>query len=86
MASFRQPIAAFAGVKVLNTLDYMTGIDGLPSADVIKFLMEGDCSVVIRPSGTEPKMKAYVSVSAQDKAECEALEARIAADVENYFK
>ena len=64
----------------------MDGIDGLPKADVIKFLMEGDCSVVIRPSGTEPKMKAYISVSAKDKAACEVIQQRIAKDLEAFFK
>ena len=86
MASFRGEMTAFGGVKVEKTLDYLTGIDGLPKADVIKFLMENNCSVVIRPSGTEPKMKAYISVSAKDKAACEVIQQKIAADLEAYFK
>ena len=86
MQSFRGEMTAFGGVKVLETLDYMNGINGLPKADVIKFLMENDCSVVIRPSGTEPKMKAYVSVSAADKPACEEIEQRIIDDVNKYFE
>lgn len=86
MSAFRAKMEAFGGVKVLKTLDYLTGIDGLPSADVIKFLMENNCSVVIRPSGTEPKMKAYISVSAKDKAACEVIQQKIAADLEAFFK
>ena len=85
MASFRGEMDAFGGVKVLKTLDYLTGIDGLPKADVIKFLMENNCSVVIRPSGTEPKMKAYISVSAKDKPACEVIQQAIAADLEKFF-
>ena len=86
MQSFRGKMDAFGGVKVLKALDYMTGIDGLPQADVIKFLMENNCSVVIRPSGTEPKMKAYISVSAPDRAACEVIQQRIAKDLEGFFK
>ena len=71
---------------MLDTLDYLPGRDGLPKSDVIKFLLEKDCSLVVRPSGTEPKMKVYISVSAQDQPACEALEKRIAEDVEGYFR
>ena len=72
-------------MKITGVLDYLPGINGLPSADVIKFLMENNCSVVIRPSGTEPKMKAYISVSAQDKPACEVIQARIKEDLDKFF-
>ena len=85
MQSFRAPQSAFGGVKIEGVLDYLPGINGLPSADVIKFLMENNCSVVIRPSGTEPKMKAYISVSAQDKPACEVIQARIKEDLDKFF-
>ena len=85
MQSFRTPQSAFGGVKITGVLDYLPGINGLPSADVIKFLMENNCSVVIRPSGTEPKMKAYISVSAQDKPACEVIQARIKEDLDKFF-
>ena len=47
------------------------GLDGLPKSDVLKFFLEEGCSVVVRPSGTEPKLKIYISVRAgnQDSAE-----------------
>ena len=85
MQSFRTPQSAFGGVKITGVLDYLPGINGLPSADVIKFLMADNCSVVIRPSGTEPKMKAYISVSAQDKPACEVMQARIKEDLDKFF-
>ena len=86
MGTFRREIPVFGGLRVLDTLDYLPGRDGLPKSDVIKFLLEKDCSLVVRPSGTEPKMKVYISVSAQDQPACEALEKRIAEDVERYFQ
>ena len=86
MAAFRQPVAALGGVRVQDILDYLPGRDGLPKSDVIKFLLADGGSVVIRPSGTEPKMKAYISVSAPDRPACEAVERRIADDLKRYFE
>lgn len=56
MVSFRKSITEFAGKKVLKCLDYSEGIDGLPKSDVLKFFLEDNCSIVVRPSGTEPKL------------------------------
>ncbi len=51
---------------IIEKIDYMDGIDDLPKADVIKFILEDGCSVIIRPSGTEPKIKVYLSVRAKN--------------------
>lgn len=67
MASFRNNLTDIAGYAIEKTNDYSLGIDGLPASDVIKFFLEGSSSVVVRPSGTEPKMKVYVSISAKDE-------------------
>ena len=74
-------IAEFGGRKVETLLDYNTGIDGLPKENVLKFLLEGHGSVVVRPSGTEPKLKTYVTVSAPDKAAAETIEKKIVEDL-----
>ncbi len=74
-------ITEFGGRKVETLLDYNTGIDGLPKENVLKFLLEGHGSVVVRPSGTEPKLKTYVTVSAKDKAAAEVIEKRIVEDL-----
>ena len=68
MAKFREGLEEIGGKKVLTTLDYKQGIHGLPKSDVLKFLLEDNCSVVVRPSGTEPKLKVYLSVSAENRA------------------
>ncbi|MBR4909217.1 MAG: phospho-sugar mutase [Acidaminococcaceae bacterium] len=74
-------IESFGGREVETMLDYNTGIDGLPKENVLKFLLEGHGSVVVRPSGTEPKLKTYVTVSAADKAAAEAIEKKIVEDL-----
>ena len=74
-------VTEFGGRKVETLLDYNTGIDGLPKENVLKFLLEGHGSVVVRPSGTEPKLKTYVTVSAPDKAAAEVIEKKIVEDL-----
>ncbi len=74
-------ITEFGGRKVETLLDYNTGIDGLPKENVLKFLLEDHGSVVVRPSGTEPKLKTYVTVSAPDKVAAEAIEKKIVEDI-----
>ena len=85
MASMRGGIEGFGGKKVEKCLDYALGIDGLPKSDVLKFILEDNCSVVIRPSGTEPKMKAYVSVSAEDINVAKDTEREIAEQLAEMF-
>lgn len=86
MQAFRGNVKAFGGKKVVKLLDYAQGLDGLPKSDVLKFLLEGNCSIVVRPSGTEPKLKIYVSVSAADKDAAENIEAEIVKDAELWFE
>lgn len=57
----------------------------LLKSDVLKFLLEDNCSLVVRPSGTEPKLKTYISVSAENKEAAEKIEAKIAEDAEKWF-
>ncbi len=49
-----------AGTTVEEIVDYAEGVDGLPSADVLEFHLPESRKVIIRPSGTEPKIKAYL--------------------------
>lgn len=69
MAGFRSGISHVGERRVETCVDYAAGVDGLPKADVLKFTLEGNCSFVVRPSGTEPKIKVYLSVSAKDRKE-----------------
>lgn len=82
MGAFRTKRDTIGGKAVEKVLDYALGLDGLPKSDVIKFLLAGNASVVVRPSGTEPKLKTYISVSAATMEEAELLEKVIAADLE----
>ena len=79
-------LASLGGKKILKVLDYNQGLDGLPKSDVLKYLLEDNCSAVIRPSGTEPKLKVYISVSAKTKAEAQEVERKVVGDVERVLR
>lgn len=85
METLREGLTALGGRKVVKCLDYAEGLDGLPKSNVLKFLLEGNCSVVVRPSGTEPKMKAYISVSAVDENTARAEEKRLVEKLAVFF-
>ncbi len=74
MASLRQtPPAEIGGYKVVKVTDYTkTDETGLPSADVLVYGLEGGATVIVRPSGTEPKIKTYFTTLGKDLAEAEA--------------
>ncbi|MCR5263904.1 MAG: phospho-sugar mutase, partial [Clostridiales bacterium] len=80
MAGFHKGVEAFGGKKVVRTEDYSRGLNGLPRSDVLKYYTECG-SVVIRPSGTEPKLKAYISVTADSAEEASEIEKKISADI-----
>ncbi len=86
MATMRNDIPQIGGIKVVKVNDYLKGIDGLPKSDVIKFFLEGNSSVVVRPSGTEPKMKVYVSVSAENETASTAIEKEVVAFMEQLMQ
>ncbi len=85
MAAFRAYTGDFGGLKALQVYDYSKGIDGLPASDVLRYVLEGGSSLIIRPSGTEPKIKAYLSVSAPDRAAASETAEAIKASLAGFF-
>ncbi|MDM8275279.1 phospho-sugar mutase [Enorma phocaeensis] len=69
-----------AGSKVEAVVDYGEGVNGLPKANVIEFDLEGGNKAIVRPSGTEPKIKLYIFAKGADAAEADALMDKIEAD------
>lgn len=72
--------AEIAGSKVEAVVDYATCVNGLPAADVIEFDLEGGNKAIVRPSGTEPKIKLYIFAKGEDTAAADALIAAIEED------
>ena len=77
MQALRAGVASFGGKKVLRLMDYAAGLDGLPKSDMLKFILEDGCTLVARPSGTEPKLKLYLSVSGESREAAEETEQKI---------
>lgn len=80
------------GLRVTSVSDYKESLikymDGrkmnieLPKSDVMKFRLEGNASMVVRPSGTEPKLKLYFSICADTKEGAEQLEMKVREEIE----
>ncbi len=65
--------AELAGRTVEAVVDYEEGVNGLPSANVVEFDVEGGNKLIVRPSGTEPKIKLYVFAKDADRVAADAL-------------
>ena len=99
MKSLREePLAEIAGLKVVGMTDFATGpemprVSGLqkedpqylPPANVIEYQLEDDNKIIFRPSGTEPKIKAYLFAKGATRADAEAIEAKLRAAAEEIF-
>ncbi len=81
------------GMEVLESADYLTGIAtdaktgetrdlNLPKSDVVSFFLPNRASVIVRPSGTEPKVKAYYTTTAPDMETAIEMEAKLRKDMQ----
>ena len=93
-----EPLTEIAGYKVIGMTDFATGPEmprvgglqkeapqNLPAANVIEYRLEGDNKVIFRPSGTEPKVKAYLFAKGPTRAEAEDVRAKLQAAAEAIF-
>ena len=81
MSGLRQnPPTEIGGYKVEKVTDYQnTAETGLPAANVLVYALEGGATVIVRPSGTEPKIKTYFTTLGKTLAEAEAQKETLAA-------
>ena len=81
MSGLRQnPPTEIGGYKVEKITDYQnTAETGLPAANVLVYALEGGATVIVRPSGTEPKIKTYFTTLGKTLAEAEAQKEALAA-------
>ena len=87
MSSLRNdPPKEFAGRKVVSVTDYTKPEEtGLPKSNVLIYALEDGSSVVVRPSGTEPKIKAYFTTLGKDLAEAQKVKDDLAAALKPIF-
>ncbi|MBQ9066774.1 MAG: phospho-sugar mutase [Clostridia bacterium] len=80
------PPKDIAGTAVVKVDDYLKPEEtGLPKANVLIYTLDNGETVVVRPSGTEPKIKAYYTTLGKDLAEAEAEKDRLAAALKPLF-
>jgi len=88
---------AIGGLKVERFEDYKASTSKniatgevkeltLPKSNVLAFYLEGGCKAIVRPSGTEPKIKTYITAKAPTRAEAEVIEQQIYADFTQSMK
>lgn len=91
------PPSEIAGIKVIRFDDYKTSVSrntttgaesaiSLPKSNVLAFFLEGGSKVIVRPSGTEPKIKTYFTSKMPTHEEAEQLEAKLAGDFTKIFE
>ncbi len=80
------PPAAIGDYKVVQVTDYKKPEEtGLPAANVLVYKLEGGAEVIVRPSGTEPKIKTYFTTLGKDLAEAQAQKDALAAAIAPIF-
>lgn len=76
------PPTEIGGCKVEKVTDYQnTAETGLPAANVLVYALDGGATVIVRPSGTEPKIKTYFTTLGKTLAEAEAQKEALAAAI-----
>lgn len=89
--------ASIGGLKVIEVSDYLASITTyvatgektvitLPKSNVLVFVLENDAKVVIRPSGTEPKIKSYYTTKGETMEAAIAMEDKLIEDFSKLFK
>ena len=80
------PLESVGEYKVVKAIDYMKSEEtGLPAANVLVYDLEGGAQVIIRPSGTEPKIKAYYTTLGKDLVEAQAQKDALAEGLKPIF-
>ncbi len=74
MSMLREGNIKMVGVSIVDfVIDYRDSVDGLPPANVIEFCLTGGSKVIVRPSGTEPKIKVYIFANEVTRAGAEKM-------------
>ena len=75
----KNPLTELAGIAVVKTQDFEKAEEtGLPAANILTYALADGSTVIVRPSGTEPKIKIYFTTKGADLAQAEAKKEKLA--------
>ena len=75
----KRPITELAGIAVVKTQDFEKAEEtGLPATNILTYALADGSTVIVRPSGTEPKIKIYFTTKGADLAQAEAKKEKLA--------
>lgn len=91
------PPKKISGLDVTETADYKLSVREntvtgekteirLPKSNVLSYQLPGSCRVIVRPSGTEPKIKVYITACADGEEKAAALSEKISSDMKKIMK
>ena len=78
------PPKTLDGSDVIRVVDYQAGVNGLPGSNVLEFQTDS-AKVLVRPSGTEPKVKVYLSARAANMDDAAKMNQRILAELTDQY-
>ena len=81
----RDPPEDFAGSPVESFIDYMHHDTGLPRSEVLRYTMANGAGLIARPSGTEPKLKVYLSAKEKSKEASLAATQKMKDEISEYI-
>lgn len=80
------PSGEIAGFPVKNRTDYLTEGTDLPKSNVLRYFLAGGSEAAVRPSGTEPKLKVYLTAVGEDREESRGIADRLSEYFEEWAK
>ena len=86
MENFRNSVRNIGSYTVETMIDYSKGVNGLPKSNVLKLFLDNGTSIVVRPSGTEPKLKIYISICGDNFVNNDKQYAEHIADIKELLK
>jgi phosphoglucomutase len=81
----KDPPKTFAGSPVQSFVDYKHHDTGLPRSEVLRYTMSNGAGLIARPSGTEPKLKVYLSAKESSRDASLALTQKMKEEISEYI-
>ena len=80
------PLEKIANLSVLKIVDYTSLDTGLPKTNLLEYQLEGKAKLMIRPSGTEPKIKVYLSAVGSTEEQADSILKQLVQAAQNLLK